>query len=122
MSWATDLARIAEKTSESLGALAQGVKIAAFSEVVQNTRVDTGRAKGNWNVQENSPDRSTTERTDPSGSTVLAAVRKGATEDGLTYFTNNLPYAEVLEKKDAMVGRAVRLIRNNVSRAASKRG
>lgn len=69
-----------------------------FRLVVMGTPVDTGRARGNWQVTLNAPAGATLERTDPNGGIVLAEVM--ANMGGLldvVYFSNNLPYIERLE-------------------------
>lgn len=120
MSWSRDLQRITERGKLNLLSLNKAVKIAVFSEIVQTTRVREGRLKGNWQIQENTPAVGELARKDPRGSAVLNEVTHRVTGNGLTYFTNNLPYARVYEIKDAMVGRAVRLIRRNVANEARK--
>lgn len=120
MDWAEDLDKICKKGGEDIGEFAKALKIEIFSGIVSDTRVDTGRLRGNWQIQENSPATGELDRLDKSGSIVLAEIEKGATEDGLTYFVNNLPYAKVWEENDAMVGRNVARVRQNVKEIASK--
>ncbi len=119
MSWAADLKMLAAKGVDDLETLAQGVKIEIFSGVVMDTRVDTGRLRGNWNIQESTPDLSTSESIDKSGDKGLKKAAK-ATPDGLTYFTNNLPYAKVYEDEDAMVALNVARVERNVKEQARK--
>ena len=125
MSWADALKRLTDKGSEDLGKLAAAVKIEVFSGIARDTRVDTGRLRGNWKIQENTPATGTRDITDetPAGA-VPAYQRKeivdGSTEDGLTYFVNNLPYAVVYEEHDAMVGRNVARIKQNIKSIADK--
>ena len=71
-----------------------------FGSIITRTPVDTGRARGNWQVTINSPANGTTENNDKGGQRTLAegsqtiASRSG---DQSLYFTNNLPYIEPLE-------------------------
>lgn len=118
MSWGADLEKLTTKGGKDLGGLAQAIKIELFSGVVLDTRVDTGRLRGNWSIQENTPALGTLDRVDKSGQMVLQEVVAGSTPSGLTYFTNNLPYAEVYEEEDAMVATNVIRIKANVAKMA----
>jgi len=114
MSWADDLERLASKGGKDLGKLALAIKIELFSGIVELTRVDTGRLKGNWQIQENKPAGNILDRKDPNGLIVTSEINKGASVDGLTYFTNHLPYAKKYENIDGMVGRNVARVRQIV--------
>lgn len=118
MSWSDDLLTLTTKGQKDLGELAKAIKINIFSGVVRDTRVDTGRLRGNWQIQENSPAGGTIERLDKSGETVQKDIKERSTKAGLTYFTNNLPYAKVYEEKDAMVARNIARVKNNVAKMA----
>jgi len=120
MSWADDLKRLTTKGGKDLGELAQAVKIEMFSGVVSDTRVDKGRLKGNWQIQENSPASGELDRLDPTGAAVNSEILAGATESGTTYFVNNLPYAVVYEEKDAMVRRNITRVKQNIKNMARK--
>jgi len=103
-----------------MGELAKAVKIELFTGIVQDTRVRTGRLRGNWQIHENEPAKATIYRLDPTGQKVLQDINKGATANGVTYFTNNLPYAVVWEERDAMVGRNVARVQQNVKNMAKE--
>jgi hypothetical protein len=120
MSWANDLKRLTTKGGKDLGELTKAIKIEMFSGVVSDTRVKTGRLKGNWQIQENRPASGTLDRTDKTGSKVNAEINAGATESGLTYFVNNLPYAQVYEEEDAMVARNIARVKQNIKYMAKK--
>lgn len=120
MSWSNDLKKLTTKGGKDLGELAKAIKIEMFSGAVSDTRVDTGRLKGNWQIQENSPASGELDRIDPSGDKVNAEINAGATESGLTYFVNNLPYAQVYEEKDAMVARNILRVKQNIKSMAKK--
>lgn len=70
-----------------------------FTDIVQGTPVDTGRAIGNWQPSIDRPINSTIERLDKTGSQVIASagpvIEKAAGH--IFYITNNLPYIERLE-------------------------
>lgn len=113
MSFADDLERIAAAQGDRVGEWAKAVKVEMFSDVVDLTRIDTGRLKGNWQIQEDTPAEGELERLDPEGKEVKAEIEQNATQVGLTYLANNLPYAEVWEERDAMVGQAVARLQKN---------
>jgi len=125
MSWANDLKRLTTKGGKDLGELAQAVKIDMFSGIVSDTRVDTGRLKSNWQIQENSPASGELESVDntPLGTISSASEAKvigGSTSDGKTYFVNNLIYARIFEEKDAMVRRNIIRVKQNIKNMARK--
>jgi len=127
MSWAADLQRIAAKGGDDLGTLAKAVKIELFNSVVGDTRVDTGRLRGNWQIQENRPSDITIRELKKGGSEaesfrqkVNERIMSKSTKDGLTYFSNNLPYAKQYENIDAMVGKNVTRVRGIVKEQARK--
>jgi len=120
MSWADDLDRIAKHGGQKLGMLAKAVKVELFTGIVEDTRVKTGRLKGNWQVQEMSPASVARDLLDPDGVNVKAEIERGASESGKTYFTNHLPYAKTFEDKDAMVARNVARVRRIVRDEARK--
>jgi len=120
MSWATDINRLVTKGGHDLGELCKAVKVELFSGIVSDTRVDTGRLKGNWQIQDESPAQGTLGRLDPNGTAVDSEIQHGSTPDGKTYFVNNLPYAKVWEERDAMIGRNVARVRQVVREMAKK--
>jgi hypothetical protein len=63
-----------------------------FAGVIRRTKPDTGRMRGNWLTSAGAPNFSVTDRTDESGA--LADARNNIDPFGVTYLTNNLPYAE----------------------------
>jgi hypothetical protein len=133
MSWTDDLQKLCTKGGHDLGELAKAIKIEAFSGIVSDTRVADpstwknpvpgyvgGRLRGNWQIQENTQASGELERTDPSGAAVTSEVNAKSTEDGLTYFVNNLPYAAVYEEKDGMVQRNVERVKAGIKLMADK--
>lgn len=95
----------------------RATKIALFNGVIRDTRVDTGRLRGNWQTTTGNPALSSIARLDPSGSSAQAEVRSNVTPDGRDFLTNNLPYAEVWEERDGMVARNVARIERNIAEA-----
>lgn len=118
MSWAEHIKRLTDKGGKDLGKLCKAIKIELFSGVVADTRVDTGRLRGNWQIQEGTAAKGEVDTLDPTGSAVTADINSKSSEDGVTYFTNNLPYAKVYEEKDAMVARNVVRVLANIKQMA----
>jgi len=112
MSFKTDMERIAKNIGSDLSDLAKAVKIEVFRRAIMNTRVDTGRAKGNWQMTEGKPAIGNIENFDPSALGQIsdkALTELDQTVQGISvsYLTNNLPYIQKLEELDAMVAIAV---------------
>ena len=123
MSWDKDLQRIVEKGQEDMGKFARAMKIELFSGVIRDTRVKTGRLRGNWQLSEGSAasgeiDRASTAPAGTVPSEQASEIERGSSEDGVTYLVNNLPYAIVYEEEDAMVGRNVARLQQNVKKWA----
>ncbi len=97
----------ARKAGLDVEQVARGVTISMFNSVVDNTRVDTGRLKGNWQTSAGSPANGTMDRTDPSGAQVKSEVAARVEPGAVNYITNNLPYAPVWNERDAIIDRVV---------------
>jgi hypothetical protein len=106
MSFENDMARIIKNIGVTADQFGRAVKIEVFSRAILGTRVDTGRARGNWQVTEDAPAGGILERRDPSGAVGISEIStvKGV---GVSYLTNNLPYIKKLEELDGMVHNAV---------------
>lgn len=85
------------------------VALDSLTGIVLNTRVKTGRARGNWQVTFNKPAKGQIERLSKNGvETINAGLAKLARLPnhgyGLKIFlTNNVPYITKLEELDHMV-------------------
>lgn len=118
MTFAVDVARFAEKTNSSLDEASRAIKISLFSRVIADTRVDTGRLRGNWQTSTGTPETGTTDRLDPNGQLATKEAEQTVTADQVDYFTNNLPYAEVWEQEDGMIARNMERIQRIVGEVA----
>lgn len=118
MSFASDMRVISKRIDASLEQFGRAVKISAFSQVIDNTRVDTGRLKGNWQSSEGFAATGEIESQDPSGA--MAKGRVISTIRGISdsYLTNNLPYAPIWDEKDAIRARVIANIERNIKNAA----
>jgi len=94
------------------------ITLKLFNAVISDTPVDTGRARGNWQTSLGAAAGGAIERVDPSGNDAMSeaeAVVFASPSEGVTYMTNNLPYAEALEfghSKQAPAG----MVRKNMAR------
>lgn len=100
MSFAGDLKKFSLKIEKGDAELIQGIEIALFSAVIQDTPVLSGRLRGNWQTTFNTPADGVLSTDDPSGgATKSTMINKVQSEKGgrLTYLANNLPYAIPIE-------------------------
>lgn len=79
------------------------VKIELFSSIVLDTRVDTGRLRGNWVMSKQVRSEAILERDDKTGSQVISEITSSVAPYDLDVMTNNLPYAPIREEKDGMI-------------------
>lgn len=108
MSFTSDLRRIAAARNLDLRTISRTVPLRIFSAVARDTRVDTGRLRGNWQVSTDAPALGVIDRKDANdGGALMTAESEKIKPFARTFLTNNLPYAKVWEEKDAMIGRAV---------------
>lgn len=95
------LRKEADEVPELAGKVQRAIALEALRGVVMMTPVDTGRARGNWQVTHDTPADGEVDVADKGG---RATIGKGAAEIAaiepfeVTYLTNNLDYIEELEK------------------------
>ncbi len=121
MGFGSDLRKIAQRRNLDLRMISRTVPLRIFNAVVRDTRVDTGRLRGNWQVTGSTPALTAIPRLDKNEGGPLAADEALKVKAfSVTHLTNNLPYAQVYEEKDAMIGRAIadfkRLVREEVKK------
>lgn len=126
MSFSIDIEKFAKKTQSSLSEASRAIKIALFNGIIRDTRVDTGRLRGNWQTSTGSPITSVIERLDSSeqgndGGSAQQEVLEKVTPFGVDYLTNNLPYAQVWEERDGMVSRNMTRIARTVREVVSEK-
>ncbi len=110
MSFESDMKKFSIKLDGMTDEIVRSIKIDLFSGVIMSTRVDTGRLRGNWQTSTGNPNLSTTDRLDDTeqgvgGGAAIDEVMSTVKGDTVDYLTNNLPYAEVWEEKDAMIAK-----------------
>lgn len=98
MSFASDIRGWVQGTKKEIDQEVRSIQMALFSGIILATPVDSGRARGNWQVSIGTPKTDAITRLDPSGAAAIAEVETGmGGAGGITWLTNNLPYIEVLE-------------------------
>lgn len=98
-------------TNEQVVLFQRRIGLEALRRIVQKTPVDTGRARGNWDLTIGLPSGSADmDRKDPGGGDTIrrgSAALSNLKAFALIYITNNLPYINYLENgssKQAPVG------------------
>lgn len=92
--------RWAGKAERRMLYVARHVPIECLRMIIWLSPVDTGRFRGNWQVQIGSVPDGELYLVDPAGDATLSkgtAVAMGLTEGDIVYIANNLPYAMRLE-------------------------
>ena len=110
---------IAKRANATLDQFVRAVWLELFTGVIDNTRVDTGRMKGNWQTNVGSAPTSDIDRLDKTGAQTIRDMQGkvgGAGET--TYFVNNLPYVGVWERKDGMVAKNIARVETNIRKFA----
>lgn len=99
---------IVKRAESTLDEFVRAVKIELFAGVINDTRVDTGRMKGNWQTTVGMSTGSVLDTTDKSGAkTINAMGRKVGGAGETTYLTNNVPYVGIWEQRDGMVAKNI---------------
>jgi hypothetical protein len=96
-----NMARRIEKAKGKHETFYRRLSLEILSRVVLKTPVDTGRARGNWNIGNGMPDTKTTELLDKSGANSIMVgdytLRSMTINGQVIYITNSLPYMYRLE-------------------------
>lgn len=94
------IARFVEKAKGNVDLVVRKVALDLFKRVIMKSPVDTGRFKGNWQVQIGSIPAGTLEIDDKAGTATIAKVTAETLNlraGQIIYLVNNLPYARRLE-------------------------
>lgn len=98
MSLKSDLSKFTLETLNRADKERRAICSEVLTSVVMMTPVDTGRARGNWQVSANTAKYSEIDRTSKNWSSVVANELQNIGKLGDTvHITNNLPYIERLE-------------------------
>lgn len=91
-SFDSDIKKFAKKAGLEVDTVVRKVTLQAWNGVTRKTPVDTGRAKGNWNMAEGSMNTTVNK-----GATQVQTYKKFSGKKDI-YITNSLPYIMALEK------------------------
>ena len=108
---------IAKRANSTLDEFVREVKIALFTGVIQDTRVDTGRMRDNWQCSVGSAARGTVPISSEAATIADMKSKSGGAGD-TTYLTNNVPYVGVWEERDGMVSKNIARIETNIRKFA----
>jgi hypothetical protein len=100
VSFASDIARFAEQTGQTMDQVTRNVRLEGVKQVIRNTPVDTGQAKGSIIAAIGSPASSPNilDRTAGEGAAISRAMAAiNGPSNKVFYFTSNLPYIKYLE-------------------------
>lgn len=95
--WSLDIDKWCGKSKAKLDDVKRTFAFMLYSAVVKKTPVDTGRARGNWNVSVGSPDYSVSDTKTKTPKIQSPEQMPKAPGDAAIYIANNLPYIKTLE-------------------------
>ena len=93
--WSLDIGGWSKRQGKKIADTKKEFAYLLYSKIVERTPVDTGRARGNWNVSAGHMDASVSERTEPQIRSV--SQMPDALGDESYFISNNLPYIGTLE-------------------------
>jgi len=90
-----------EKINKAIDKTLRSVATELFGEIIRRTPVDSGRLRGNWQININTPLLNEIARVDPAGAQTISfetsKLGKFTTDHKSIWFSNNLPYATIIE-------------------------
>ena len=99
-SFAIDLTRFCQKADMDMKLVIRKITLEAFKRIILRTPVDTGMARGNWQVSAGAPVTVQISDGDKSGTATLSKSEAGVLSwqcQGSLFMVNNLPYIGKLE-------------------------
>ena len=109
------LRRFQDRAERRRRGITKAVAIRALEGLVLGTRVDTGRARGNWQTGESRPPEGHDDRIADRGgtSTISIGGRQILAMEGddVIWLHNGVPYIGILEDKDKMLVGTVEALR-----------
>ena len=123
--FAANIERFAKEIKEDVETAARGIILGLFNGIIRDTRVDTGRLRGNWQVSTGNPVTTQTDRLDPTpqyqdGGSAQDDVIATVEPFEVNWLSNNLPYAEVWEERDGMVRKNIARLPRTVQEVARR--
>ena len=98
--FAMDLSRFCQKAELDMKTVIRKITLEAFKRIILRTPVDTGMARGNWQVSAGAPVTVQIADGDKSGTATLSKSESGVLSwscQGSLFMVNNLPYIGKLE-------------------------
>lgn len=100
--WSLDLTKYAEAKKKTLLEVRKAVAVILYTDIAKRTPVDTGRARGNWQMTIGADSTAQTERHCGEGNVSGMVAEeteklKGVNGDEKIYIHNNVPYITALE-------------------------
>lgn len=92
--FALDIGEWCKKANKKVDTVARAITLEIFSRVIQRTPVDTGAARGNWQVGINTMPTGTVAA---GGTNNLGSLKGKPVVGNVIWLVNNLPYIGVLE-------------------------
>jgi hypothetical protein len=126
MSFNSQLTAFVRGTDAKVERTVRAVKMELFRSVIQDTPVDTGRARGNWQATIGSPATDEIDNEDINVALAGVASNLGKVAD-VSFLANNLPYIEKLEEGSStqapsgMVRRNMARVQRLVNEQAAQR-
>ena len=93
--WTMDLSKYAKNKEHEIAEVRKSYACALYSSIVKKTPVDTGRARGNWNISVGHDVTTTTENTTQQFQSVAQVPEPKGDES--IYISNNIEYITKLE-------------------------
>ena len=93
--WTMDLNKYVKDKDTEIKEVRKTYAFALYSSIVKKTPVDTGRARGNWNITVGHDNTTASTRTTPQFKSVTDVPKVEG--DETIYISNNLPYITKLE-------------------------
>lgn len=94
--WTIDISKYAEKKGKEIKDIRRAYAFALYASIVKKTPVDTGRARGNWNISVGKVDSSTDDNRKGIRYKGTGDVPNPNGDESI-FISNNLPYIETLE-------------------------
>lgn len=95
--WTLDLSKYAKKTQQKILDIKRSVAFQCYSSIMELTPVDTGRARGNWNISTGNIDNSADENLFMQNGLKYTIDDIKADNDQSIFISNNIEYIESLE-------------------------
>jgi len=108
MSFGSQVDKIADKAAMRASKTVRGTVLGIMRDTIKDTPVDTGRLRNNWFASVGSPssaERDSESKTGADSTASAVGVTKTFEMGDDIYFTNNLPYAMIVEFGGVVMGK-----------------